>query len=111
MSSQSPEKPLELVTDNKNAALPDPLRAFVDDTSAGRLLYVHMVVLRKLLERMRERGSITHAEALRLLLDTVHECAPQGTLRSEDKAARDILWATIVEQIESSPDLTVVKDG
>lgn len=90
--------------------LPEQVKAFVDDTSAGRLLFIHMLVLRKLLERMRERGSLSHAEALRLLLDTVHDCAPSGALNSEDKAARDILWATIVEQIGQG-DLEVVSDS
>ena len=93
--------------------LPEKLRAFVDDTSAGRLLFIHMLVLRKLLEQMRERGSMTHAEALRLLLDTIHECAPAGELRSEDKAARDILWATVVEQVgieeSNSAEVTVLR--
>ena len=79
--------------------VPERLKAFVDDSSAGRLLYIHMVVLRNLLGQMRQRGSLTHAEAMRLLLDTIHDCAPDGALRSEDEAARDILWATIVEQI------------
>ena len=112
MSSRNPKKPLEKQSCQKPLPedLPDQLKAFIDDTSAGRLLLIHMLVLRRLLDQMRERDSMSHAEAMRLLLDTIHECVPPGALRSEDKAARDVLWETIVEQM-SPTNLKIVTDS